>query len=363
MVDRGHHDTLLGTFSHKAVKSPVHDLVRVLHPRSRNCATPWLVRYRPRSRVETDWRWLEARAWPAIADRACCRICRASRGSATTRQADCVLTAGAATPLRLIDCARSMRPARCSAPSARRRGSLGELDEESAGPTLGRHPRLQHFGSAPHQIRCWARPFLGFTRSKGCGEIFKESGGKVVKNVTGYDRGKPDGRLLRNLGQALEEAAGLEPCPPGSKVATASSSPGSNPPLRRIPADGGGAGARRMKFRAPPTCRRGPGCCRLPEAIAGCIGSARSREAGALGRLSPGQPDPRARRGRRTAETSACSSRLRSGERIGEVPPLAGLANCAVWRSRSRWRVVLNYSPRRSRPSSIWCGSSIGAAG
>jgi glycolate oxidase FAD binding subunit len=50
-----------------------------------------------------------------------------------------------------------------------------------------RHHRVQPRGPAPDQVGCRrAITFLGFSAVSGRGEAFK-SGGRVVKNVTGYD--------------------------------------------------------------------------------------------------------------------------------------------------------------------------------
>src|SRR5204863_2172683 len=69
------------------------------------------------------------------------------------------------------------------------RGLLGVPDAESAGPTLGgvlacnlAGPRRLKAGAARDHL-------LGFHAVSGRGEVFK-SGGKVVKNVTGYDLSK-----------------------------------------------------------------------------------------------------------------------------------------------------------------------------
>src|SRR5260370_20276698 len=97
-----------------------------------------------------------------------------------------VLTAGAATPLAEIERALEEAGQMLAFEPPDWRGFLGVPDEESAGPTLG--GVLACNLSGPRRIKAGAprAPFLRFRRGRGRGEIFK-AGGKVVKNVTGYD--------------------------------------------------------------------------------------------------------------------------------------------------------------------------------
>src|SRR6266478_6922584 len=97
-----------------------------------------------------------------------------------------VLTAGAATPLAEIERALEEAGQMLAFEPPDWRGFLGVPDEESTGPTLG--GALACNLSGPRRIKAGAARdhFLGFRGVSGRGEIFK-AGGKVVKNVTGYD--------------------------------------------------------------------------------------------------------------------------------------------------------------------------------
>jgi glycolate dehydrogenase FAD-binding subunit len=96
-----------------------------------------------------------------------------------------VLTAGAATPLADIERALAEAGQMLGFEPPDWRGFLGAA-EDCAGPTLG--GVLACNLSGPRRIKAGAARdhFLGFRGVSGRGEIFK-AGGKVVKNVTGYD--------------------------------------------------------------------------------------------------------------------------------------------------------------------------------
>src|SRR5438270_577803 len=97
-----------------------------------------------------------------------------------------VLTAGAATPLAEIERALDAAGQMLAFEPPDWRGLLGA---EEASPTLG--GVLACNLSGPRRIKAGAARdhFLGFRAVSGRGEIFK-AGGKVVKNVTGYDLSK-----------------------------------------------------------------------------------------------------------------------------------------------------------------------------
>src|SRR5438128_11462454 len=100
-----------------------------------------------------------------------------------------VLTAGAATPLAEIERVLAEHAQMLAFEPPDWRGFLGVPDEESTGPTLG--GVLACNLSGPRRIKAGAPRdhFLGFSAVSGRAEIFK-AGGKVVKNVTGYDLSK-----------------------------------------------------------------------------------------------------------------------------------------------------------------------------
>src|SRR5215472_6561612 len=97
-----------------------------------------------------------------------------------------VLTAGAATPLTAIDRALAAAGQMLAFEPPDWRGLLGQVH---GSPTLG--GVLSCNMSGPRRIKAGAARdhFLGFRAVSGRAEAFK-AGGRVVKNVTGYDLAK-----------------------------------------------------------------------------------------------------------------------------------------------------------------------------
>jgi glycolate oxidase FAD binding subunit len=97
-----------------------------------------------------------------------------------------VLTAGAGTPLAEIERVLEEAGQMLAFEPPDWRGLLGMGGEDGAGPTLG--GVLACNLSGPRRVKAGAARdhFLGFRAVSGRGEIFK-AGGKVIKNVTGYD--------------------------------------------------------------------------------------------------------------------------------------------------------------------------------
>jgi glycolate oxidase FAD binding subunit len=104
-------------------------------------------------------------------------------GIVSYEPAELVLTAHAGTPLVDIEAALAERGQMLAFEPADWRGLLGS---DGAGATLGGVLACNMAG--PRRIKSGAARdhFLGFTAVNGYGEAFK-AGGKVVKNVTGYD--------------------------------------------------------------------------------------------------------------------------------------------------------------------------------
>ena len=121
--------------------------------------------------------------------------CRGFSGVTLYEPEELVLTAGAGTPLAEIEAVLG------------RSGQMLAFEPPDLAPLLrqprgrrrrsGGVARLQLSG--PRRIKAGAARdhFLGFAAVSGRGEIFK-AGGRVVKNVTGYDLSQADGRLLRH---------------------------------------------------------------------------------------------------------------------------------------------------------------------
>ena len=123
--------------------------------------------------------------------------------------AELVLTAGAATPLAEIEAALDANHQMFACEPADWRTLLGT---ESSTQTLG--GALSCNLAGPRRIRAGAARdhFLGFQSVNGRGEIYK-AGGKVVKNVTGYDLCKLIAGAYGTLGVLTEVTIRVTPKP------------------------------------------------------------------------------------------------------------------------------------------------------
>ena len=264
-----------------------------------------------------------------------------------------VLTAGAATPLAEIEraLARSrpdagVRAARLARPARQVHGVSRPWAASS--PAIWRGRGGIKAGAARDH-------FLGFRAVSGRGETFK-AGGKVVKNVTGYDLPKLMAGSYGTLA-ALEEVT-VKVLPRPEAAATVLFA-GLDAEARGA-ADGAGARlaarglGRRLPAAGTPRCRR----CPRRRHGARCGSKGRRRRslsaATACSRELAG--------GGATDDARRCRDSARFGATIGDVAPLAGLARPrgvaalgGAERAAPRWR-------RRSPARSMRCGSSIGAA-
>jgi glycolate oxidase FAD binding subunit len=128
-----------------------------------------------------------------------------------------VLTAGAGTPLGEIEPALEEAGQMLAFEPPDWRVLLGSGEQDGAGPTLG--GVLACNLSGPRRVKAGAARdhFLGFRAVSGRGEIFK-AGGKVIKNVTGFDLPKLMAGAYGTLA-ALEEVT-VKVLPQPETVAT-----------------------------------------------------------------------------------------------------------------------------------------------
>jgi glycolate oxidase FAD binding subunit len=234
-----------------------------------------------------------------------------------------VLTAGAGTRLGEIDRALEEAGQMLAFEPPDWRALLGSGEQDGAGPTLG--GVLACNLSGPRRVKAGAARdhFLGFRAVSGRGEIFK-AGGKVIKNVTGFDLPKLMAGSYGTLA-ALEEVTvkvlprpetvatllftNVEPVAAGQLMGAALGSPHDVSGAAYLPAGaampvalpGGGTVALRLEGPAPSVEFR-------RDSLTGEHGSSSA------------------------AEIVTGSEAIAFWRAIGEAAPLAGLAGRAVWR-------------------------------
>jgi glycolate oxidase FAD binding subunit len=235
-----------------------------------------------------------------------------------------VLTAGAGTPLSEIERALEDAGQMLAFEPPDWRGLLGSGGQDGTGPTLG--GVLACNLSGPRRIKAGAARdhFLGFRAVSGRGEIFK-AGGKVIKNVTGYDLPKLMAGSYGTLA-ALEEITvkvlprpetvatvlftNIEPAAAGHLMTAALGSPHEVSGAAYLPVEAA------MPF-APPG---GDGTVALR--LEGPAQSVEFRRASLIREYVTGG----------TCEILSGSEAIAFWRAVSEAAPLSGLAGRAVWR-------------------------------
>jgi glycolate oxidase FAD binding subunit len=232
-----------------------------------------------------------------------------------------VLTAGAATPLTAIDRALSAAGQMLAFEPPDWRGLLGAVH---GSPTLG--GAIACNLSGPRRIKSGAARdhFLGFTAVSGRAEAFK-AGGKVVKNVTGYDLPKLLAGSYGTLAALAEVTVKVLPRPEtAATVLVCSVAPDEAVRLMSAalgsPHEVSGAAYLPPATPRPATLPAATGVVALR--VEGPAPSVAYRREALLRELSGG--------GKTAALGDADTAAL--WRDIGNVAPLAGLADHAVWR-------------------------------
>ena len=236
-----------------------------------------------------------------------------------------VLTAGAGTPLSEIERALEAAGQMLAFEPPDWRGLFGSGGQDGAGPTLG--GVLACNLSGPRRIKAGAARdhFLGFRAVSGRGEIFK-AGGKVIKNVTGYDLPKLMAGSYGTLA-ALEEVTvkvlprpetvatllftNIEPAAAGRLMTAALGSPHEVSGAAYLPAEAA------MPF-APPS---GGGTVALR--LEGPAQSVEFRRDSLISEYVAGG----------ACEILSGCEAIAFWHAVNEAAPLAGLAGRAVWRT------------------------------
>jgi glycolate oxidase FAD binding subunit len=234
-----------------------------------------------------------------------------------------VLTAGAATPLAEIGRALAECGQMLAFEPPDWRALLGSEDEPARGPTLG--GALACNLSGPRRIKAGAARdhFLGFRAVSGRGESFK-AGGKVVKNVTGYDLCKLMAGSYGTLA-ALEEVT-VKVLPRPETVATVLFRGVAPEPAVRLMGAALGSPHEVSGAAYLPSGTAGLGEGRVALRLEGPAPSVAARRASL-------RPEQRARiEGSGTAELLDEADSAALWRAVGEVAPLLEPGGRAVWR-------------------------------
>jgi glycolate oxidase FAD binding subunit len=231
-----------------------------------------------------------------------------------------VLTAGAATPLTAIDRALNAAGQMLAFEPPDWRGLLGQVH---GSPTLG--GILACNLSGPRRIKAGAARdhFLGFSAVSGRAETFK-AGGKVVKNVTGYDLPKLMAGSYGTLAALAEITVKVLPRPEtAATVLIAGVAPDDAVPLMAaaLGSPHEVSGAAYIPAATPPSAPLPVATGVVALRVEGPVPSVAFRRDALLAELAGSE---------KLALGDADTAAL--WRDIGNVAPLAGLADRAVWR-------------------------------
>jgi glycolate oxidase FAD binding subunit len=236
-----------------------------------------------------------------------------------------VLTAAAATPLAVIEAALAPARQMLAFEPPDWGALLGVPAAEAVRRTIG--GALACNLSGPRRIKAGAARdhFLGFRGVSGRGEVFK-SGGKVVKNVTGYDLSKLMAGSYGTLAALEEVTVKVLPRPEHTETVLLC---GLDP-----------AAAVRVMSRALASPHEVSGAAYLPAGATAALTSLADLPGIAALRLEGPPPSVTFRRERLLAELATdCDSTVLDDDAsmtfwaaIRDVEPLAGLVDRTVWR-------------------------------
>jgi glycolate dehydrogenase FAD-binding subunit len=236
-----------------------------------------------------------------------------------------VLTAGAATPLAVIEAALAPADQMLAFEPPDWSALLGVPAAEAARRTIG--GVLACNLSGPRRIKAGAARdhFLGFRGVSGRGEVFK-SGGRVVKNVTGYDLSKLMAGSYGTLAAIEEVSLKILPRPEHTETVVLC---GLDP-----------AAAARAMGQALGSPHEVSGAAYLPARATAALTSLADLPGIAALRLEGPMPSVEFRRERLLAELAAdCDATVLEDDAstafwraVRDVQPLAHLPDRAVWR-------------------------------